>query len=49
MFIAGEEGQGLVEYALILVLVAVIVVAGITAFGQGVQGLYEIVSVLDVW
>ena len=28
-----EEGQGLVEYALILLLVAVVVVAGLTLFG----------------
>jgi pilus assembly protein Flp/PilA len=49
MFIASEEGQGLVEYALILVLVAVIVVAGLTAFGQGINGLYDIVTALSVW
>jgi pilus assembly protein Flp/PilA len=29
----GEKGQGLVEYALILVLVAAAVVAGLTVFG----------------
>jgi pilus assembly protein Flp/PilA len=30
-FFAKEEGQGLVEYALILVLIAVVVIAALTA------------------
>ena len=29
-----EDGQGLVEYALILVLVAIVVIAGLLLFGQ---------------
>jgi pilus assembly protein Flp/PilA len=36
-----EEGQGLVEYALILVLVAAVAVAGLTMFGGGVVSLYQ--------
>jgi len=36
-----EEGQGLVEYALILVLVAAVAVAGLTIFGGGVANLYQ--------
>ncbi len=36
-----EEGQGLVEYALILVLIAAVVVAGLTAFGGGVASAYQ--------
>ena len=36
----GEEGQGLVEYALIILLVAVDVVAGLTLFGDSVNSLF---------
>lgn len=35
-----EDGQGLVEYAMIILLVAVVVVAGLTLFGTGLNGLY---------
>jgi pilus assembly protein Flp/PilA len=34
-----EEGQGLVEYALIILLVAVVVVAGLTLFGVTVNSM----------
>jgi pilus assembly protein Flp/PilA len=34
---AGQRGQGLVEYALIIVLIAVGVVIAITAFGTQLQ------------
>ena len=37
----GEEGQGLVEYALILVLVAAIAVIGLTLFGGSVAILFQ--------
>ncbi len=44
MFLVGhEEGQGLLEYGLILVLVAVIVVAIVLVFGQFVGNLYSTV------
>lgn len=33
-----EEAQGLVEYALIILLVATACVAGVTAFGTSVNG-----------
>lgn len=36
-----EEGQGLVEYALILTLVALVVVGALGAFGTGVYSLYS--------
>jgi Flp pilus assembly pilin Flp len=38
----GEEGQGLVECALILVLVAVAVVAGVKVFGGAVNNMFVI-------
>lgn len=36
-----EEGQGLVEYALILVLIAVVVIAALTAVGTKVKGTFQ--------
>jgi Flp pilus assembly pilin Flp len=33
-----EEGQGLVEYALILAVVALAVVIGLTLMGEGIAG-----------
>lgn len=42
-----EEGQGLVEYALILVLVAVAVVAGLTMFGGVLGNVFS--TVVDSW
>ncbi len=43
----GEQGQGLVEYAMILLLVAAAAVAGLTAFGVSVASLYT--TVVNVW
>ena len=40
----GERGQGLVEYALILLLVAVVAVAGLTVFGISVNGVYTTIA-----
>ena len=39
-FFAKEEGQGLVEYALILVLIAVVVIGIMTALGRRVSGVF---------
>jgi Flp pilus assembly pilin Flp len=36
-----EEGQGLVEYALILVLVAVAVIAILVVFGEQLAAFYQ--------
>ena len=36
-----EEGQGLVEYALILVLVSVVVIAVLTFLGQQVDAVFS--------
>jgi pilus assembly protein Flp/PilA len=39
-----EEGQGLVEYALILVLVAVAVIVVLTTMGNQIQGVFNRVN-----
>jgi pilus assembly protein Flp/PilA len=39
-----EEGQGMVEYALILVLIAVVVVLILTTFGKQVNKVFSNVS-----
>jgi Flp pilus assembly pilin Flp len=39
-----ERGQTLVEYALIIALLAVALIGGLTAFGGGVDGLYGVIQ-----
>jgi len=39
-----EEGQGLVEYALILVLIAVVVIGVLTATGTSITGIFQTIS-----
>ncbi|HEC22336.1 MAG TPA: Flp family type IVb pilin [Chloroflexi bacterium] len=41
LFIPREEGQGLVEYALILVLVAVVVIAILTLLGPTIGNVFS--------
>jgi len=40
-FIVEESGQGLVEYAFILMLVALAVVTGLTFLGNSVKNAYQ--------
>lgn len=40
-FFAKEEGQGLVEYALILVLIAVVVIGALTLLGNNISNLFN--------
>lgn len=40
-FFAREEGQGLVEYALILVLIAVVVIGVLTLLGNQISAVFE--------
>lgn len=47
MFIPREEGQGLVEYGLILILVAVAIVALLSLFTSELQDLFS--QVADVF
>jgi pilus assembly protein Flp/PilA len=37
----GEEGQGLVEYGLIITFVAIVAIAGLTILGNDVSALLE--------
>ncbi len=39
-----EEGQGLAEYALILVLVAIVVIAALTALGTNVSTTFSTIT-----
>jgi pilus assembly protein Flp/PilA len=39
-FFAKEEGQGLVEYALILVLIAIVVIGALTVLGNRVSQVF---------
>ncbi|MDT8382381.1 MAG: Flp family type IVb pilin [Brevefilum sp.] len=45
--IVDEKAQTLVEYGLILLLIAIAVVGAVTAFGGQVRDLYQ--SVVDQW
>jgi pilus assembly protein Flp/PilA len=39
--LARQQGQGLVEYALILVLVAIVVIAVLTLMGKQIQDAFQ--------
>jgi pilus assembly protein Flp/PilA len=39
-----EEGQGLAEYALILVLIAVAVIGALSALAGGINGVFETIT-----
>jgi pilus assembly protein Flp/PilA len=44
LYLPREEGQGLVEYALILVLIAVVVIVILTTLGTQVSGVFSRIS-----
>ncbi len=44
MYLKREQGQGLVEYALILVLVAVVVIAVLTLLGPQIANTFSMVT-----
>ena len=44
MYLAREEGQGLVEYALILVLVAIVVIAILMLLGPQIANVFSKVT-----
>ena len=43
-FFMNEEGQGMVEYGLIIALVAIVVIVGLRAVGTQAKGLFNGVS-----
>ncbi|HEU4325598.1 MAG TPA: Flp family type IVb pilin [Roseiflexaceae bacterium] len=43
-FFAKEEGQGLVEYALILVLIAIVVIGILTLLGSRVSSVFSTIN-----
>ena len=43
-FISEESGQGMVEYGLIIALIAIVVIAALTAVGEGVNGKFEAIK-----
>lgn len=48
LFLTNEDGQGLVEYALILVLVAIVVIVVLTLLGPQIGNVFsQIVDALD--
>ena len=44
LFALEESGQGLVEYALILVFIALVVIVAVGVFGQKVSSMFSQVS-----
>ena len=43
-YIREEEGQGLVEYALIIGLIAVVAIAALTASGGSISAMFDTIS-----
>ena len=41
LFLHREDGQGLVEYALVLLLIAIVVIAVLTLFGSQIGNIYS--------
>lgn len=41
LFLPHEEGQGLVEYALIIVLIAIVVIAALTLLGPQIGNVFS--------
>ena len=44
LFVSAERGQGLVEYAIILALVAIIVIAVVRLFGERVGNTFSSIN-----
>lgn len=43
-FTEEESGQGMVEYGLIIALIAVVLIAALTAMQGGIQGTFEAIT-----
>jgi pilus assembly protein Flp/PilA len=44
LFAAKEKGQGLIEYALILVLIAVVVIVVLSIMGEQINNVFSTIS-----
>ena len=42
--LSSEEGQGLVEYALIIVLIAIVVIVALGLLGEQVENVFEFIT-----
>ena len=40
----GEEGQGMVEYALIIVLVSIVATVALTSLGTNITGIFNTIA-----
>ena len=49
LFLPREEGQGLVEYALIILFIAIVLVAVLVIFGPAIGNLYSAVIYEVPW
>jgi len=49
LFHKKERGQGMVEYALIILLIAIVVIAGLTIFGPTLSNTYSDIVNNPVW
>jgi Flp pilus assembly pilin Flp len=47
LFAPKEQGQALVDYSLIILLVAIVVIAAVMFFGQQLVAFYQ--RVIDAW
>jgi len=43
-FIRNEEGQDLIEYALLIVLIALVVITSLDALGPAIAGVYDSIT-----
>lgn len=43
-FLSEESGQGMVEYGLIIALIAVVLIAALTALGGGLEDIFDAIT-----
>ncbi len=44
LYLPNEEGQGLVEYALIIVLIAIVVITALTLLGGQIRNVFNTIT-----
>lgn len=47
MYPVGEEGQGLVEYSLIILFIAILVIVALALFGSALLAYYN--KIIELW